>query len=188
MRYYKLSMDMEREKDIILHCKNRERFESYAFKDGEYYRNENEIIELFFDEKEGNIWTDYLANDEGWFIVSEKLRQILQGLNAEIQFIDIIIFDNEGVAVEEKYYIANIVKVVDALCLNKSVYFETYIEGRGTIYTVSKYGIYEDKTDGADIFKLDNWQQVPIFVSETFKKTIELNNCTGMSFREIAVE
>jgi PmbA protein len=98
------------------------------------------------------------------------------------------LFDNEGIAVEEKYYIANIVKVVDALCLNKSDYFETYIEDKGTIYTVSKYGIYEKKTEGADIFKLDNWQQVPIFASETFKKAIELNKCTGMSFREIAVE
>ena len=84
-------MDMERENSIILHCKNRERFESYSFKDGEYYHNENERIELFFDEKEGDVWTDYLANDKGWFIVSEKLRLILQSLNSEIQFIDIII-------------------------------------------------------------------------------------------------
>ncbi len=99
MRYYKLSMDMERENDIILHCKNRERFESYTFKDGEYYHNENERIELCFNEEEGNIWTDYLANDEGWFIVSENLKQILQELNSEIQFIDIIIFDNEGIAI-----------------------------------------------------------------------------------------
>ncbi|SHN49027.1 Protein of unknown function [Butyrivibrio hungatei DSM 14810] len=188
MRYYKLSMDMEREKDIILHCKNRERFESYSFKDGEYYHNENERIKLFFDEKEGDVWTDYLANDKGWFIVSEKLRLILQSLNSEIQFINIMISDSEGVALEEKYYIANIIKVVDALCLNKSNYFETYIEGKGTIYTVSKYGIYENKTEGADIFKLGNWQQVPIFVSENFKDAIEQNECTGMSFREIAVE
>jgi len=188
MKYYKLSMDMEKEKGIILHCKNRERFESYTFKDGEYYYDENEGIELFFDGKEGDIWTDYLANDEGWFIVSEKLRQILQGLNSEIQFINIIIFDNEGISIGEKYYIANIVKVVDALCLDKSDYFETYIEGKGTIYSVSKYGIYENKTEGADIFKLDNWQQIPIFVSETFKNTIEKNGCTGMSFLEIAVE
>ncbi|WP_022750643.1 imm11 family protein [Lachnobacterium bovis] len=188
MRYYKLSMDMERENDIILHCKNRERFESYTFKDGEYYHNENARTELFFDEKEGNIWTDYLANDEGWFIVSERLRSLLQKMNSDIQFIDVSIYDIKGANTEKKYYIANIIKVVDALCLDKSDYFETYIEGKGMIYSVSKYGIYDNKTEGADIFKLDNWQQVPIFVSETFKKAIELNECTGMSFREIAVE
>lgn len=38
------------------------------------------------------------------------------------------------------------------------------------------------------IFKLGNWQQIPIFVSETFKNSIESNKYTGMSFREIAVE
>lgn len=51
-----------------------------------------------------------------------------------------------------EYYIVNIIKVVDALCLEKSQYFETEIEGIRTIYTVSKYGIYADKTDGADVF------------------------------------
>ena len=47
-----------------------------------------------------------------------------------------------------QYYIANIIKVVDALCLNKSQYFATEIEEIGTIYTVSKYGkygIYDDR-------------------------------------------
>ncbi len=188
MRYYKLSMDMEKEKDVILHCKNCVDIELNTFSVGRYYDNYDKSIKFYYDVNEGDVWTDFLANDKGWFIVSEKLRLILQGLNSEIQFIDILICDNDGTTVDRKYYIANIVKVVDALCLEKSDYFETYIEGRGTIYTVSKYGIYENKTECADIFKLDNWQQIPIFVSETFKKTIEDNNCTGMSFREIAVE
>ncbi len=188
MRYYKLSMDMEREKDIILHCKNCAEIELNTFSVGKYYDNKNLNIMFYYNESEGNVWTDFLANDKGWFIVSEKLKQILQGLKSEIQFIDITICDDVGVVEGKKYYIANIVKVVDALCLNKSTYFETYIEGRGTIYTVSKYGIFENKTEGADIFKLDKWQQIPIFVSETFKRVSELNKCTGMSFREIEVE
>ncbi len=73
------------------------------------------------------------------------------------------------------------------MCLDKSDYFETDIDGRGVVYTVSKYGIYENKTDNADIFKLDNWQQIPIFVSDKFKKLVEENNLTGMIFRKIAV-
>ena len=109
-------------------------------------------------------------------------------MNSDIQFIEVGIYDIEGKNTEKKYYIANILKVVDALCLDKSDYFGTYIEGKGMVYSVSQYGIYEKKTEGADIFKLDNWQQVPIFVSETFKKTIEQNKCTGMSFLEIAVD
>jgi hypothetical protein len=108
----------------------------------------------------------------------------------EASLLDEVVDDVDDLAVanEEKYYIANIVKVVDALCLAKSDYFETYIEGKGTIYTVSRYGVYEKKTEGADIFKLDKWQQVPIFVSKKFKRIVESEECTGMSFREIAVE
>lgn len=73
------------------------------------------------------------------------------------------------------------------ICLEKSRYFETEIEGMGTIYTVSGYGIYADKTDGADVFKLSNRQQIPIFVSEKFKDLIERENITGISLAEISV-
>lgn len=187
MHYYKLTMDMTRENDVVLHCKNCAGIGLNTFVTGEYY-SEVHSITFYYSEDEGGVWTDYLANDKGWFIVSERFKSLLQKMNSDIQFIDVGIYDVEGVNVEKKYYIANIIKVVDALCLDKSDYFETYIEGKGIIYSVSKYGIYEKKTEGADIFKLDNWQQVPIFVSETFKKTIEQNECTGMSFREIAVE
>lgn len=186
MRYYKLSMDMKRENDVILHCKNCSKIGLTTFVTGKYY-SENHSITFYYDKKEGNVWTDYLANDKGWFIVSERFKIMLQKMNSDIQFIEIGIYDINGLNTNKKYYIANIVKVVDALCLDKSEYFETYIEGKGMIYSISKYGIYESKTDGADVFKLDNWQQIPIFVSEKFKKNIEEDNITGMSFREISV-
>ena len=179
---------MEKENDIILHCKNCAKIELNTFSVGKYFENNDINIEFYYDENEGTVWTDFLANDKGWFIVSEKLKSILQSINSEIQFIDIHIFNIDINVTVKKYYIANIVKVVDALCLSKSDYFETYIEGKGIIYTISKYAIYEDKTKGADVFKLDNWQQIPIFVSETFKSAVEANNCTGMSFQEIAVD
>lgn len=188
MQFYKLSMDMERENDVILHCKNCGDIELGTFKFGEYYHEEAESISFYYDENEGDIWTDYLANDKGWFIVSDRLKELFNKIRSDVQFVEIEIYDRNGINSMKKYYIANILKVVDALCLDKSDYFETYIEGKGTIYTVSKYGIYENKTEGADVFKLDNWQQVPIFVSENFKREIEMNNYSGMAFRKIAVE
>ncbi len=72
--------------------------------------------------------------------------------------------------------------------MEKSQYFETEIEGIGIIYTVSKYGIYAEKTEGADVFKLANRQQIPIFISERFKDLMETENIRGISWVEINVE
>lgn len=89
--------------------------------------------------------------------------------------------------VKYRYYIANILRLVDALCLEHSDYFETEILGLGTIYTVSKFAIYENRTQNSDIFKLMNRQEVPVFVSEKFKNIMVDNRMTGMSFTEIRV-
>ena len=121
-------------------------------------------------------------------LISSKLKKILELVNTDIQFLATKIREKNSEDVVAKYYVANIIKVVDALCLDKSQYFETEIEGIGIIYTVSKYGIYAEKTEGADVFKLANRQQIPIFVSERFKSLIEEENITGISLIEINVE
>lgn len=111
----------------------------------------------------------------------------MESVNTDIQFLTVKIKEKNSKDIINNYYIANVIKVVDALCLEKSQYFETEIEGRGTIYTVSKYGVYAEKTDDADVFKLSNRQQIPIFVSEKFKDIIEKNNITGILLSEISV-
>lgn len=187
MRYYKLSIDMEREYDIVCHYKNDFGIQQNALNIGKIFKGWDERFEFYYDKQEGDIWTDYIANDKGWFVVSSKLKELLESINTEIQFFMVKIKEKNRDEVINEYYIANIIKVVDALCLEKSRYFETEIEGMGTIYTVSKYGIYADKTDEADVFKLSNWQQIPIFVSEKFKDLIERENITGISLAEISV-
>lgn len=187
MKYYKLSMDMERENDIICHYQNDYGIQQNALNTGKIFENWNDRFEFFYTKEEGDVWTDYLANDKGWFLVSNRLKTLLESVNTDIQFLKVGIKEiNNGVDFKQ-YYIANIIKVVDALCLEKSKYFETEIEGIGTIYTVSKYGIYADKTDGADVFKLSNRQEIPIFVSEKFKDLIEKENIMGISLTEISV-
>lgn len=188
MKYYKLSMDMNRENDIICHYENDYGIQQNVLNSGKYFEEWDNKFEFFYRSEEGDVWTDYLANDKGWFLVSDKLKKILEKLNTSIQFLSTNVKESGNEKINRKYYIANIVKVVDALCLDKSQYFETEIEGLGTIYTVSKYGIYAKKTEEADVFKLANRQQIPIFVSEKFKKIIEEENITGISFKEINVE
>lgn len=187
MKYYKLGMDMERENDIVCHYEDDFGLQSNMFNVGRVYEGWDGRFEFYYDKEEGDILTDYVANDKGWFVVSKKLKNILETLNTEIQFLPVQIFEKNSNESIDDYYIANITRVVDALCLEKSDYFETKISGIGIIYTVSKYGIYSDKTEGSDVFKLSNRQEIPIFVSEKFKKIIEAENITGICLREINV-
>ena len=187
MKYYKLSMDMERENDIVCHYKNDYGIRQNALNTGRFFEDWDDRFEFFYVKEEGDVWTDYLANDKGWFLVSDRLKILLEAVNTDIQFLKVRIKEKNNEEASDQYYIANIIKVVNALCLDKSQYFVTEIEGTGTIYTVSKYGIYADKTDGADVFKLSDRQQIPIFVSEKFKNLIERENITGISLAEIGV-
>ena len=187
VQYYKLSMDMERENDIICHFQNDYGIQQNALNTGKVFENWDDRFEFFYTKEEGDVWTDYLANDKGWFLVSNRLKTLLESVNTDIQFLKVGIKETNNGEDFKQYYIANIIKVVDALCLDKSEYFETEIEGIGTIYTVSKYGIYADKTDSADVFKLSNRQEIPIFVSEKFKDLIQKVNITGISLTEISV-
>jgi len=188
MKYYKLSMDMERENDIVCHYENDYGIRQNALNIGKNFEGWDNRFEFFYIKEEGDVWTDYLANDKGWFLVSDKLKKLLELVDTDIQFFKTNVKEKDSEDVANEYYIANIVKVVDALCLDKSQYFETEIEGMGIIYTVSKYGIYAEKTEGADVFKLANRQQIPIFVSEKFKNLMEAENITGISLQEINVE
>lgn len=187
MKYYKLAMDMDRKNDIVCHYQNDFGIQQNMFNVGRFYEGWEGNFEFYYDKKEGNVLTDYIANDKGWFVVSNRLKNILKIMNTEIQFLPVRIVEKNSNEVLEDYYIANIIRVVDALCLEKSDYFETKIPSRGTIYTVSKYCIYDEKTENSDIFKLANRQEIPIFVSERFKKIMEEENITGICLREVKV-
>lgn len=185
MRYYKLVMDAEGENDIVCHYRDDLGILQNTFHVGKFYEGWDGRFEFFYDETEGDILTDYVANDKGWFVVSSKLRNMLKTMNTAIQFLPVRIIEKNSKKILEDYAIANILRVVDALCLDKSVYFKTEIPGIGTVYTVSKYGIYAEKTEDSDVFKLANRQEIPIFVSERFKERIEEENVTGICLREI---
>lgn len=186
MKYFKLNMDMSRDKDVVCHYDNDFGIQQNEFIVGKKYLNWDNRFHFFYNKNEGDILTDYLANDKGWFVVSEKFKALLETMETEIQFLSIDITEKES---EKKYsyFIANILRLVDALCLEDSEYFETEIPNLGTIYTVSKFAIYESKVQSSDVFKLSNRQEIPVFVSENFKNIIEKNDITGMSFTEIRV-
>ncbi len=186
MKYYKLSLDMTRSDDIICHYENDFGIQQNDLMTGKKFDRWNGNFKFFFNKEEGSVATDYLANDKGWFVVSLKLKKLLESLSTEIQFLPIEIVEKSGTE-KMTYYIANIIRLVDALCLKESEYFSTELSTLGTIYTVSKFAIYEKKVEESDVFKLSNRQEIPIFVSEKFKNLIENNDITGITLTEIRV-
>lgn len=186
MKCYKLCMDTERKNDIIAHYDDDYGIGLNKMSIGKFYENWDNRFSFYYEKREGSVASDYLANDKGWFVVSKKLKDLLLRMNTNIQFLPVSVNEKNG---EKKYdyFIANILTLVDALCLENSDYFESAIPRIGSIYTISKFAVYERKIEGMDVFKLTNRQEIPIFVSETFKEAVERNNITGIGFREIKV-
>lgn len=188
MKYYKLGMDTERKNDIIGHLDKGKDTPQNMFIVGKKLELEEAEYCFFYDRMEGNVITDYLANDKGWFLVSTKLKVLLETVNTEIQFFPVKVVEKQSGEELLGYYIANITRVVDALCLEKSTYFTTELEDLGPIHTVIKYGILAEKTEDSDVFKLANQQQVPIFVSERFARLITEHAITGIRLQMINVK
>lgn len=122
MKYYKLSMDMNRENDIICHFDDKFTIPQNALIMGKHFNQWDDKTVIRFSIEEGSVWTDYLANDKGWFLVSEKLKKILESVDTDIQFLKVTVEEYNGLRLSRKYYFANVLRVVDALCLeNQSI-------------------------------------------------------------------
>ena len=52
------------------------------------------------------------------------------------------------------------------------------------VNSVRKYAVSEDKINNKKLFKLKG-DEIPLFVSETFKQLVEESNITGCKFLEI---
>jgi hypothetical protein len=89
--------------------------------DGKFY--------FTFNMDEGSIPADCLINDMSWLIVSKRLMKLLEEQNTEIQFFPVKIIEKMERLKIEEYYIANVIKMIDALCLERSVYTENKVNG-----------------------------------------------------------
>lgn len=185
MKYYKLLMDMTGKNDIVCHYRDNFGMQEFDLCIGQKFYDWKDDFSFYYDQEEGNRATDFLANDMSWFVVSEKLKTVLDALNTKIQYFKVKITEKSTEQPLENYYVANIISLVNALCIENSTYFKTQINGIGTVYSISKYAIYEDKANGFDIFKLTGHQEIPIFVSEKFRIMILDQKITGMEFLEI---
>ena len=169
-------------------CADKE-FDLNVFIHGERYNKEwNDDFRFYYDIKKDYKFFDYLNNDMSWFLVSEKLKNLIIEMNTEVEFFPVYICDINNSVEPKRYYAANIVTTVDALCLEISDYGIIEYRTLGPTPVVTKYGIYESKTEGKDLFKLVRPQEIPIFCSEKIKSAVEKNKITGFYFYPLRVK
>ncbi|MCM2603436.1 hypothetical protein NDQ57_01795 [Rossellomorea marisflavi] len=78
MNFFKLIVDDSNDDDVVVHCENTHGFKQYELKEGKFIENWNDTITFHFNLHEGSEFTDYLANNLGWFIVSKKFKNLIE--------------------------------------------------------------------------------------------------------------
>lgn len=184
MKYYKLLYDYEHDNDYVF-CNKMDigNLDRYIESSGCEFTPSKRIT-MYLDGEDGSVFTDYLANEYCWFVISERLKALIEGLpDYRIQFIPVDLIDSFGNIMTNKYYVCNILDVIDAIDLENSVYnvFSTMGE---TVYSFVKYALKAEMTKDKHIFRIKSCT-IPIFVSEYFKQIIENNSMTGFDFLEV---
>lgn len=82
----------------------------------------------------GHKLTDWLANDKSWLLESEAFRQqVLDVGQTEVQLLPVDMVC-EGSGSRYRYFVANVLSLVDALCLegsDSSVFVEVRVQEQG---------------------------------------------------------
>lgn len=82
---------------------------------------------------------------------------------------------------EREYFGINVIKVLDAIDYEKSIY-KTFRDGK-RIMAFKKYFFIPDKIKNVSIFKITDEKTRYAFVSDEFKTIVENNKLTGFKFK-----
>lgn len=133
------------------------------------------------DPKEGKNYSDLLWNLFNWTIVSSNFILLTQNITKEaVEYLDVDIVDTVRHTVCTDYKVANVIDVIDALDMERSVYtIQEYEQQK--ILGVHVYVLKRDKLKGHEIFRLSG-DTKPIFVSENIRRVVLDNSLTGFEF------
>jgi len=192
VRYYKIMFDDERSKKEDIVCTSEEDFlekyevKQYDLNEGKYFDDWNSNFTFYYNSKEGTKPTDLLANNLGWFLISQDFQDILKNIGvSEVQFLPVKIVEKNTGKKLEGFSVLNIISLSDALDLTHSTYTE--IEARGQKYlTIIKYALSKEKLNGFHIVRLQN-SKFASFVSQVVKEQLEINKITGCDFLEVKI-
>lgn len=144
-------------------------------------------IKVVFDKSKGSRVSDYLSNNLGWIIVTEKLKNIIESMGNEgVQFLPIRAVSQDGMDIIDAY-VVNIYNYVDAaLDLERSIYTMLEVDEQRKLMIVVKPVLNSNAIKGIDIFKIP--ESFPMtFISERLKNAIELSGATQCKYYEVKV-
>ena len=191
MKYYQILMDdgYKRKNDVI--CYVEEDYEikygvnHYDVNVGKFIEEWKERITFYYDSDEGNVFSDYLGEDLGWFILSPTTQCLFKELGlTNIQYLPVIIKNNKDNREDTGYAVANITKVIDGIHHEYCEYEMEEVDGEPLFVMLGRYVLNKEKVSGLDIFKLQG-DFHSIFVSERVKKAIQKRRLTGFSFLDV---
>lgn len=156
--------------------------EDYSVCCGKYVDNWNPDITLVCDNKRECVVPDWVSNVDGWKVVSQRFVDAVSHLeNGNIQYLPIKIDAIQPQMNGKKYYVANVIKVIDAIDYENSDWFNM------TAYrAVVRPALKKDKIGNNHIFIVkEDILSDRIFVSEEFKKAIQNANLLGFHFTPV---
>lgn len=188
MRYYKLLFDYENDTDKVLCYTNPiNAIDQYCVQLGRLIDSWDDDFTLYYNPDEGNVFTDYLGNSLGWFIISTRLKKVLEKIEVKgVQYLPITIKNIKDLSSTNEYYVANVCNMCNGLDFDNSKYDEVNVDKEQKTLFIEFHVLKIEKITGMHIFKL-NEDQFPIFISEQVKHQIEDNNISGCDFLEVKV-
>lgn len=188
MKYYKLLYDYEHEDNsIFLEIDEKTlSFDRYEVEKGIEFCDWNVDIKVNYDNGNKRVITDYVPNDLSWFIVTDKLKSIIESMkNNKVQYLPIRARSKDESEVLD-LHLVNICNIVDALDLENSKYSVHEIDENEKMISVQKYAIKGSVIKDIDLFRLKD-HYMSIFISEKLKKAMEKNGITGCDYLEVKV-
>lgn len=183
MEYYKLIYDYENSDDAIFVTIDEKKlpFNIYDV-NGSVPLNITKIyVSVTHDNKADY---DYVANDLGWLVVSEKIRKVFeQSYIGKHEFIPLVNEKTDEV-VGYLVHCMNVIEGFDeknAICDRK-----TYVINGKTYENliVVKYAINKEQVGKSDMFKLKE-SNIPYFISDSLKARIEKVKGNGFDYVKV---
>lgn len=151
---------------------------------GKYVMDWNQNTTLVCNDESENVVPDWLCEIHGWLVVSQRFLNEVKDLeNGNIQYLPVKIDAVQAQMQDEKYYVANVIKVIDVIDYDNSDYFQM-----PDYRAVAKYALKRNAIGDNHIFiAKEDIISNSVFVSEKVKKAIENANLLGFCLTPVKI-